>query len=52
MAESRDGESIEPIQAIERRQDEVLRQLDLLEERIAALLADYTANPVAVRKAA
>ncbi len=40
------------IREIESRQDEVLRELELLEQRIAALLADYAANPAIAKKAA
>jgi hypothetical protein len=40
------------IRNIESRQDEVLHQLDLLEQRLAALLADYAANPATIKKAA
>ncbi|HEY4312500.1 MAG TPA: hypothetical protein VGN12_23835 [Pirellulales bacterium] len=40
------------IREIESRQDEVLQQLELLEQRITALLADYASKPASVKKAA
>ncbi len=40
------------IREIESKQDQVLHQLELLEQRIAALLADYASKPATTKKAA
>ena len=42
----------ESVACIERRQDEVLRELELLELRLSALLAEYLSLPAASRGAA
>jgi hypothetical protein len=49
---SDEGHAIDSIRDIERRQDEVLRELDLLEQRIAALLSEYAGNAAPTKKAA
>ncbi len=46
------SDEVDLMRDVERRQDEVLRELDALEQRLAALLADYNANPAVPRKAA
>ncbi len=43
---------VDVMRDVERRQEEVLRELEALEQRLAALLADYNANPAVPRKAA
>jgi hypothetical protein len=47
-----EGQTVDSIRDIERRQDEVLRELELLEQRIAALLSEYAGNPAPTKKAA
>lgn len=44
--------AVESIKDIDRRQDEVLRQLDLLEQRLATLLSEYAESTVNVKRAA
>jgi hypothetical protein len=44
--------AVECIKDIDRRQDEVLRQLELLEQRIATLLSEYAESAVNVKRAA
>jgi len=52
VAQSEQIPDADPIREIESRQDEVLRQLDELEQRLAALLADYAAATSTGKKAA
>jgi len=46
------GPPVESIQELERRQDVVLRELELLEERLATLLGEYAAWATAAKKTA
>ena len=52
MANSDEGTPVDSIKEIERRQDEVLQQLELLETRLVALLSDYACSVPATKKAA
>jgi hypothetical protein len=52
VAGSDDGRRGDSIDDIEHRQDEVLRALAVLEQRLAELLAEYATPPVPASKAA
>jgi hypothetical protein len=52
MDEPEDSPTVETVVSLERRQDEVLRELELLDSRLAALLVEYVALAAPSRIAA
>lgn len=52
MTTAKEELPVDPVGELERRQDVVLRELELLEERLAGLLAEYAAYSASKNKAA